>query len=206
MTKTKENKKNINIGSIITYVALAIAIGASVFLFINNLNDKKEIKKLNDNVTELNKSVDDLKVRMDEVNPPTKSVEETNFKTIKPSEIADESKDETIVAMIGRADCGWCHRFIPVLEDASKEYNFTPRYIDLYAILNNTTWKVSDEKEHKALINIKTTDEYKNFMSENFGATPLTLIIKDGTVINAISGYVKLPDLRTKLEESGFTK
>ena len=187
-------------------IVLVIVIGALAYLFIININYQKNIKELNTDITTLKDEYKDLKKRVDEVNPPTKSVEETDFTTIKPSEIAELSKGKTIVVMIGRSDCGWCHRFIPVLEEASKEYKFNAKYVDLYGILNSSTWAIDDNEEYEKLLNISATEEYESFMEENFGSTPLTIIVKDGQIINAISGYVTIDELSSKLEDSGLKK
>ena len=107
---------------------IVILLASNIYLWIVTINLNKEVKELNGNQT-------------------TETKKEVEFKNILPSEIAKESEDETIVVMVGRVDCGWCQRFEPVLKDVAKDYNFTPRYIDLYKIVDNSTWQISNDSQ-----------------------------------------------------------
>ncbi len=131
----------------------------------------------------------------------------SNFKEIKGTDIASESKGKTIVVMIGRQSCGYCTMYAPILDKVSQDYHFQVRYIDLEKLIDiySPNWDVIDQKSYDTLMNLNATDEYKTFMNE-LGATPMTIIIKDNTIIGGIMGYVPEETLINDLEGLGFKK
>lgn len=143
-----------------------------------------------------------------------------NFKEIKGSDIVTESKNEKIVVMIGRQTCGYCAKYAPILEEVQKEFNLTARYIDLTDIIDLESGQVIDNDSRDAIVNISSdknckvvgTDEEgkdltcENFMENNFGATPLTLVIENNKLTYAFAGYVDASGLEEQLQNAGFSK
>jgi len=196
-------KKNIPI-----YIALLLLLGINIFVIIKLVNYKNEMNELKDQIKELKTKAElnnykDSSTKESDNNNESDSI---NFTQIMPSEISSLSQNETIVIMIGRSDCGWCQKFAPVLQNAEKKYNFKARYIDLYSLLDSTTWALKNETEYNVLMSLNTTEAYKNFMIENFGSTPLTIIVKQNTIVSAIAGYTDETNLNKTLEQNGFKK
>lgn len=108
--------------------------------------------------------------------------------------------------MMGREGCGWCSRYIPVLKSAQEKYNFTAKYLDLATMIDPKTWELIDQESYNTLISLPAEAGYENFIKEEFGATPLTFIVKDNKIINAFAGYVEESYLSSILEDCGFSK
>lgn len=143
-----------------------------------------------------------------------------NFDKIKGTDIEAESKGKTIVVLMARQSCGYCVKFAPILEKVQNAYGFKTKYIDLTDIIDLTTGSIIDEDSKDALFNLKadkscTTDakdsdgdkiSCADFMENEFGATPLTLVIKDNKLIYALAGYVDETTLKSKFDELGLGK
>ena len=100
------------------------------------------------------------------------------------------NKDELNVVYIGRSTCGYCVQFLPILQQAQADYNYTTLYVDTDKISNDDLTAILDTME----IDIST-----------FG-TPTTAILKNGEVIDVQIGYVDYSSFVSMLEENGFTK
>ena len=121
----------------------------------------------------------------------------SEFTKINTKDIENLSKDKTMIIMIGRPSCGWCAAFAPNLSGLEKELNFEAYYINQDEIVTDV---ILDEEAFNTLLNIKTNEGYETFMEENLGATPLTLIIRNNTLENALVGYYEKDELKTRLK------
>lgn len=142
--------------------------------------------------------------------PETTTYDTSAFKEIKGTDIAAESKNETIVVMVGRQSCGYCAQFAPVLEQVSKNHGITARYIDLAKILDFTTGSqtvsISDNDSYNAIVNLSGSGDYKTFAKDNFGYTPVTMIIKNNKVIAGASGNMTAENLEALFKTGGLSK
>lgn len=129
----------------------------------------------------------------------------SELKEIDGSDIVKESKGK-IVVMIGRSTCGYCAAYAPIITKVSKEYNIKVRYIDLEKIENVMTGEIIDQNSYNTLMNLETKENVNGFMTNNFGSTPLTLVIDNGIIINGLVGYVPESTLESLLEDVGFSK
>ncbi len=93
------------------------------------------------------------------------------------------------VFYIGHSSCGFCRRYVPVLQEAQKAYGFKTLYIDTDKLTS------ADVEKWNAL------DDY---VKESFGYTPLTIITKDGKYLDGQLGYMDYNALKTLLEKNGF--
>lgn len=207
-------KKGISITlHIITFVLIGLLITSTILMYFNTQEQFEKYDKEIDELKEENKTLSDT-FRKNENNEPSNDKDNdeepvydvSSFDKIKVSEIASKSKGETIVIMIGREGCGWCSRYIPILKSAQEEYNFKAKYIDLATIVDIKTFTISDQEAYNTLINIPAEPGFEDFLTTEFGATPLTIIVKDNKIINAFAGYVEESYLSSILESSGFTK
>ena len=142
------------------------------------------------------------------------------FNVIKGSEIANVSKGKTAVIWIGRQNCGYCKLFAPVVGVVQDEYGFKANYIDLYSIVNSSNGQISDQDSYNALMNMSIDKSCKSYvydennqtvpcskvMESRFGSTPMTLFVKDGKMVGALSGYVQTDGFKEIVEQFGFSK
>ena len=107
---------------------------------------------------------------------------------------AIETEDVKIV-YVGRSTCGYCVKFLPVLQKARTEYNYETLYLDITTV---TTTEQQDK--------ILELDNEEGFLSENFGGTPMVLMVQDGKIIDTWMGYAEYSTYTAWLEKNGFTK
>ena len=95
---------------------------------------------------------------------------------------------------IGRATCGYCVKFAPILAQAQKDYGYKTIYIDITQM---------SEDDQKALLELDNEDKY---ISENFGGTPMVLVFEDGKFKNGHMGYAEYSNFAKFLEDNGYKK
>ena len=127
------------------------------------------------------------------------------FKEIKASDIEKETKNKLSVIFVGRSTCGWCAAFLPTLWQAQEEYRYTTLYIDIAKIIDFENNGVLDQDSYDIMINLKG-DKYDDYMKENFGSTPMILIMKDNKIVKAQTGYSEYDTFEELLESAGITK
>lgn len=107
----------------------------------------------------------------------------SNFKTITPDEFVEAYKgDKLQLIYIGRENCGFCVKFVPVLNEAQKNYNFKTLYLDI----NTANNSVNPEGMNKI---IELNEEFFTGENTSYGITPMTLIVKNGEIIDYQIGY-----------------
>ena len=185
----KENEillKILNLGKIIIglliVISVVLIIGVSKLYSNNNVNtDSTSTEK-----TEYNTEYD---VSM--------------FEEIKAGDIKTKTKGELKVVYVGRESCGWCAAFLPNLWQAQDKYKFTTLYVDIAKIINFEDGSILDENAYATMMDL-TGEDYKGYMEENFGATPMVLIMKDNKIVNAQTGYSEYADFETLLNNAGI--
>lgn len=133
---------------------------------------------------------------------------------IKAADIATLSKNTTIVVMVGRQGCGWCAEYAPMYLTLANEYQVTPYYIDLAKILDFSQYEttgqvpIADQSAYETMTSLSGSGEWATFVKENFGGTPLTIIIKDNKVVGGLGGYPRngITDARSAYESAGLKK
>lgn len=98
------------------------------------------------------------------------------------------NSNENKLVMIGRDNCSWCQLFKPVLDSMHEEYGFDYLYVNTNELTSSVFSKLLKT------IGVKQSE---------FG-TPLTLVVKDGKVIDSISGYTDDKDLLDFLKKYEF--
>ena len=126
------------------------------------------------------------------------------FKEIKAQDIKKESKGKNILIYVGRSSCGYCVQYVPVLtqvQEKSKKYQ--TYYIDIAKILDfsSTTGGILDQEANNIMQQLD-----KEFMESNWGATPLTLVVKDSKLVDSVVGYVDADTLEALIKKNGFVK
>lgn len=107
---------------------------------------------------------------------------------------------KTSVVYIGRESCGYCSMFIPIMNQAQEEYNFTTYYFDITQVFNYSTNSIVDQKAYDDL------SEYNDFFKENFLATPMVVVFKDGKYVGGTMGYQDYETYSAFLEKNGISK
>ena len=95
---------------------------------------------------------------------------------------------EQKLIMIGRDNCSWCQLFKPTLDFMSESYGFEYMYINTNELTSSTFNKL-----------LKTI----GVASDEFG-TPLTIVVKDGAVVDSLNGYTDETDLLDFLKKYDF--
>ncbi len=157
-------------------------------------------------VGDLAKEVKEIKTQLTPEEVPN-GYDTTPFKEIVGKDILEESKDDTIVVLVARQSCGYCALYAPVITKVSDNYDFTVRYIDLEKVIDvfSPNWDVIDQESYNAMVSLPTIAGYETFM-DDFGATPMTVVIKNGKIIGGVVGYVEEDTLIKALKDSGFLK
>lgn len=192
--KVKEN----NVLTIIIGIALIITIFGVI------LSTGYLVFRIND----LSKEVETLK----KGTTPAPSGEEEQpsgydtsaFKEILGKDVVKESKNKTIVVLVARQTCGYCAIFAPTITEISEEYDFQVRYVDLEKIVDiySPNWDVIDQESYDTLVNLKAVAGFETFMDE-FGATPMTIVIKDGKITGGIIGAYPKENVVEALKDAG---
>ena len=127
----------------------------------------------------------------------------SKFKEISASDIEGESKGKTILLYIGRSTCGYCVQFVPILQQVQANHKYTTYYLDIAKIYDYQNGVVLDKDAESIMVGLKTNDSQKDVMN-NFGSTPMTLVIKNGKVVDSIVGYVDAGTLETLVSSNGL--
>lgn len=125
------------------------------------------------------------------------------FDEIKAKDVKSKTKNKLQVVYIGRETCGWCAAFLPNLWEAQDEFDFTTLYIDIAKIIDFSNGDVIDQNSYD-ILNALTGEGYEDYMSENLGATPMILIIKNNKIVRAHTGYSEYDTFKTVLNEAGI--
>ena len=112
------------------------------------------------------------------------------FETIDADEFVEAyNGDELKVVYFGRSTCGYCIQFLPILQQAQSDYGYTTLYVDIEAIDAAGETKIM---------------ELDSFFEENYGSTPITVLVKNGEIVDYEIGYVEYSTFTAMLEENGF--
>ena len=98
--------------------------------------------------------------------------------------------DKLQVVYIGRATCGYCVKFIPTLKQAQEEFGYTTKYLDIS--------KITDAQPKELM----AYDNGDKFLEQNFGSTPMVLLVKSGKLVDTWVGYNEYSEFETFLKNN----
>lgn len=129
------------------------------------------------------------------------------FEEIEAKDLKKKTKGELRVVYIGRESCGWCAAFLPNLWQAQEDYGFKTLYIDIAKIIDfaSENYDILDQDAFDTLSAL-SGEGFENYMEQNFGATPMILIMKDNKIIKAQTGYGEYEAFETLLTDAGIKK
>ena len=116
----------------------------------------------------------------------------SKFTEIKYNDFIDKYNDnEESLIYIGRSTCIHCVNFVPILKEAQDKYGYTTYYLDISKI---------NEKEYNDI------KKLNDFLDENFGLTPMVIVVKDGNIIDngTWMGEGSLDEFSKFLEKIGY--
>lgn len=125
------------------------------------------------------------------------------FKKIKVSDIKSETKNKLSVIYVGRETCSWCSAFLPNLWKAQEKYGYTTLYIDIAKIIDFENGGILDQSSYDTMTKL-TGNGYEEYVSKNFGSTPMILIMKDNKIVGAQTGYSEYSDFEKVLTDAGI--
>lgn len=105
------------------------------------------------------------------------------------------SSDTAKIVYIGRSTCGYCVQFLPILQQAQTDYGYETLYLDITTV---TTTEQQDK--------ILAFDNEEEFLKQNFGGTPMVLLMKNGKIVDTWIGYAEYSEYSAWLEKNGFAK
>ena len=154
---------NLNTIKVILCLILAVLI---VNVVLTSINMNKNVSSTNENTVEHDHG--------EEI--PEYDVSE--FKEVSYSEYKKTIKSKgTHVIYIGRETCGYCAMFIPTMVEAQEKYGFKTNYLDISKIFNFEANSVIDQTAYDEM------STFNDFFEENFLATPMVVIFKDGKYV-----------------------
>lgn len=103
--------------------------------------------------------------------------------------------EESKIVYIGRATCGYCVNFLPILQQAQKDYGYETLYLDITTV---TTTEQQDK--------ILELDNEDGFLQNKFGGTPMVLLMKNSQIVDTWIGYAEYTEYSAWLEKNGFAK
>ena len=127
------------------------------------------------------------------------------FTKVKAQDLEKLSKKDTIIVWIGRQGCGFCSQYVPTITSIGEKLDEPIYYLDLADIFDFSTNPVTilDEEAYDLLVNFQTDGDNEGVMEE-FGATPMTLVIKKNKIVgNYVGAYDEATALEI-LEDEGF--
>lgn len=125
----------------------------------------------------------------------------SKYKAINYSEFSKAKKAKGYqVIYIGRSSCGYCAKFIPIMNQVQSDYGFTHLYFDITQLFDFAKNKVTDENAYNELI--KENDFYK----ENLLSTPMVVVYKDGKYVSGTVGYQQVETYANFIEDAGMKK
>ena len=155
-----------------------------------------KVRNLNEDINELTERISKLEKASGGTNYEEDTYDVSLFKEISISDIASESKKETIVVWLGLPTCGYCKAYAPLLAEVADEYGIVARYVDVSAMT---------QEDYDILVSLSGKGDYDGF-GASFTGTPFTMIIKNNQIIGGINGYVEKDSIVEAFENAGIKK
>lgn len=193
------------ISLVLTIICIIITIITFLFTFNEYKKNKDTINDLETKIIKLESDILELKMLNENDDDTLGSYDRSYFTKIKPSNIEVLSYNNKMILWIGSPYCSHCAQYAPVITTVGKMNKLPIYYIDILTILESTSdgVRIKDKEAHDILVNLKTDDENKNIMDE-FGSTPMTLIIENETIVGSNIGSMGIKNLEDFLRNEGI--
>lgn len=166
---------------ICAYVIIALLAINTIIMFMSNI----EVTKDSNNKTQTQETEENTEYDV------------SMFNSVNGDEAAElfNSEDNKII-YVGRSTCGYCVKFLPVLQQAQKDFSYKTNYLDISTIT---------EEQQKKLLSMDNDGKY---LETNLvpGYTPMVWVVKDGKIVDGWVGYAEYDSFASFLEKNGFKK
>lgn len=174
-------------------IAIILAINTTVLIFKNSNSSNNNTNTNNNNDLDNKEQTSDYDVSMMDELDLTGALK-----------LFDE-KDKTYVLYIGRPDCSACISYLPTLQEAQENLGYTTKYINL----NNIDTKSDDYTKFSNKLSVKYTmtvsgEEKTETFGTWMGYTPMTIIIKNGKMVDGEIGTINYSTLVSLLKNNGI--
>lgn len=167
------------------YVIIGLLVTMLVLLIIVNGDNKKTLDTSNEEVDAT--SSEDYDV--------------SKFEQVDNDKLFEAiAREGYQVVYVGRESCGYCTKFIPALKQAQEEFGYTTIYHDITKVINFSTGAISDQTTYDKIVAIN------DYIKENYGATPMVLVFKDGSYVDGWVGYAEYSKFESFLTSAGLSK
>lgn len=171
------------------YIIIAILMVNSICLFVvvSKIGDSNS-KTTNQNA---------------QTSTETNTYDVSMFTAMKSSEVTKKIKSgDKFLLFIGKSNCAYCQKILPVLQQAQTNYKYTTVYLDI----NQESISSAEYQEMAALLDVKKTvnNETKEF--GKFQYTPMIAVINNGKMIDGMIGYNTYENISSFLENAGIKK
>ena len=99
--------------------------------------------------------------------------------------------NENKILVLGQTTCGYCIKAKPILSKIADEYGITINYINVNTLTSEQSGKLS---------------KYVSYLGENEWGTPLTIIVKNGEVVDSANGLLDEDGYVKLFKDNGFIK
>lgn len=126
--------------------------------------------------------------------PTNTEYDVSSFTEISYNDFLEKYKgSEQSLIYIGRSTCIHCINFVPVLKNAQNKYGYKTYYLDISKIKKD---------EYKEIMKLNS------FFDENFGMTPMVIIVKDSSIIDngSFLGEADIDTFSKFLESAEYSK
>lgn len=187
-----------------TIICVFITSVSLLFTYNTYNKNKTKINDLETKIIKLESDILDIKMLNEEEDDSTGSYDKSYFTKIKASNIELLSQNKKMVLWIGSSLCSHCAQYAPIITTVGKTNKIPIFYIDILTIYGSTAdgVRIKDQESYDIMVNLKTDEENKNVMDE-FGSTPMTLIIENNTIIGSNVGSMSITQLEELLKQEG---
>ncbi len=123
--------------------------------------------------------------------------------------IAKINKDKKVLVYIGRANCGYCVKFLPNLQKAQKEFGYKTVYVDLTKVsgADQEEWaKFGGAAKGYDETCVEPENATITTKCGKLGLTPQVLIFENGKLKGDWVGYSEYNEFVSFLAENGYKK
>ena len=168
------------------YVIIALLTINTFVLIVSNVDTKKSTASTT-TTTEKN---DEYDVSM------FNSIDGKGFNKLLKSE-------KTSVIYLGRSTCGYCVKFLPVLQKAQKEIGYKTNYVDISAVDESSDETTKMINSINAMAETYNKENGTNYDSL-YGYTPTVVIVGNGKIKSVWIGYSEYEAYASWLSNNGI--
>lgn len=181
---------------VICLIIIAIILAVNTVVLICNSGSSKSESKTENNGTETTDKTQD------------NGYDVSMMDSISLSDAVALFEDKgSYVIYIGRSDCGACVSYLPALQQAQTDLGYKTKYLNLYDMDESSADydKFIKKLTVKYPMQVNGEEVTKQF-GEWVGYTPMTIVVKNGKMVDGEIGAISYDSLVSMLQKQGFGK